>query len=57
MNKVIEFMLESEMAALQSLDHPHLTSIFFAGEDEKNYYIVMEIVNSGTLEQYMKKAY
>ncbi len=44
-----------EAQAATSLNHPNIVSIYDVGEEEKIFYIVMEVVEGTTLKQYIQK--
>ncbi len=44
---------KDEFEVLESTHHPHITRVFELLEDEKNYYIVAELVTGGNLLQYI----
>ncbi len=46
---------QREALAASSLSHPNIVEMYDVGEDNGNYYIVMEYVEGKTLKQYMKK--
>ncbi len=46
------FMTEASLAG--KLSHPHIAAIYDAAIDEAGGYLVMEYVDGGTLEQYIK---
>ena len=41
--------MENELKILLSTDHPHITRVFEICENRKNFYIVMELMDGGTL--------
>ena len=47
------FKREAQSASL--LNHPNIVQIYDVGEDEGNFYIVMEYVNGKTLKQLIKR--
>lgn len=47
------FKREAQSASL--LSHPNIVQIYDVGEDDGNFYIVMEYVNGSTLKQLIKK--
>ncbi len=38
-----------ELSVLQKTDHPNVTRVFEVLEDNKNYYVVMELMTGGDL--------
>ncbi len=46
---------QREALAASSLSHPNIVEMYDVGEDNGNYYIVMEYVEGKTLKQYLKK--
>ena len=46
---------QREALSASSLSHPNIVEMYDVGEDNGNYYIVMEYVEGKTLKQYMKK--
>jgi len=46
---------QREALSASSLSHPNIVEMYDVGEDNGNYYIVMEFVEGKTLKQYMKK--
>ena len=50
---VQRFNTEAQSAA--GLTHPNIVSVFDVGEDNGNYYIVMEYMEGITLKEYIKK--
>ena len=41
--------MKQELESLENTDHPHITRIFDLCEDDKYYYIVMELISNGNL--------
>jgi len=41
--------MDSELKVLEELDHPQITRVFSLLEDERYYYVVMELVSGGNL--------
>src|ERR1041385_624837 len=48
-----DFLQEARAAA--SISHPHIVQIHFVGEDNAQYYIVMELVKGRTLREMIEK--
>ncbi len=46
---------QREALAASSLSHPNIVEMYDVGEDDGNYYIVMEFVEGKTLKQLIKK--
>ena len=46
---------QREASAASNLDHPNIVGIYDVGEDDGNYYIVMEYVEGQTLKSLIKK--
>ena len=46
---------QREALSASSLSHPNIVEMYDVGEDNGDYYIVMEFVEGRTLKQYMKK--
>jgi len=46
---------QREALSASSLSHPNIVEMYDVGEDNGNYYIVMEYIEGKTLKQYMKK--
>ncbi len=46
---------QREALSASSLSHPNIVEMYDVGEDNGDYYIVMEYVEGKTLKQYMKK--
>lgn len=46
---------QREALAASSLSHPNIVEIYDVGEDEGNFYIVMEFIEGKTLKQLIKK--
>ncbi len=46
----------AEVGALSSLQHPHIVTIFDAGDDEEGPYVVMELLDGNTLDQIVERA-
>ena len=42
-------MNKNELAALEETVHPHITRVFELMEDDRCYYIIMELVSGGNL--------
>jgi calcium-dependent protein kinase len=41
--------MESELQILLETDHPHITRVFEVCENSKNFFIVMELMDGGSL--------
>src|ERR1035437_5549943 len=50
---VNDFIREAQNAA--GISHPHIVQIYFAGEFDGNYYIVMELLTGQTLDSLVQK--
>jgi serine/threonine protein kinase len=48
-NQVYKELMDSELKVLEELDHPQITRVFSLLEDERYYYVVMELVSGGNL--------
>lgn len=46
---------QREAIAASSLSHPNIVEMYDVGEDNGNYYIVMEYIDGITLKQFLKK--
>ena len=46
---------QREALSASSLTHPNIVEIYDVGEDEGNFYIVMEYIEGKTLKQLIKK--
>ena len=46
---------QREAKAASSLNHPNIVEMYDVGEDDGNYFIVMEYVNGKTLKSLIKK--
>src|SRR5574344_1268845 len=46
---------QREALSASSLSHPNIVEIYDVGEDDGNYYIVMEYINGKDLKQVLKK--
>lgn len=46
---------QREAKASSSLNHPNIVEMYDVGEDDGNYFIVMEYVNGKTLKNLIKK--
>ena len=46
---------QREASAASILDHPNIVGIYDVGEDEGNYYIVMEYIEGQTLKSLIKR--
>ena len=46
---------QREAKAASSLNHPNIVEMYDVGEDDGNYFIVMEYVNGKTLKNLIKK--
>ena len=46
---------QREALSASSLSHPNIVEMYDVGEDDGNYYIVMEYINGQTLKQLLKK--
>ena len=45
----------SEIMTLDSHEHPHIVRVLDLCEDEKNIYIVSELIRHGTLEENLER--
>ena len=48
-HQVLVDLMEQELEVLQKTDHPHMVRVFELLQDEKNFYIVTELVTGGEL--------
>jgi serine/threonine protein kinase len=48
-----DFLQEARAAA--SISHPHIVQVYFVGEDNRQYYIVMELLKGRTLREIIEK--
>jgi serine/threonine protein kinase len=48
-NEIYYDLMENELKILLDTDHPHITRVFEICEDRNNFYIVMELMDGGTL--------
>lgn len=46
-------LLETEARITASINHPHVVKVFSAGRDHGQFYVAMELVPKGTLDQLM----
>ncbi|HEY5752720.1 MAG TPA: protein kinase [Chthoniobacterales bacterium] len=46
-------LLETEARITASINHPHVVKVFSAGRDHGKFYLAMELVAKGTLDQLM----
>ena len=53
--KVYEQLLQDELKVCEALDHPHITRVLQLLEDEKMFYVVMELVSGGNLLERIDK--
>ncbi len=54
--KVYYELLQNELLVLEKTDHPHITRVFEILENNKNYFVVMELVRGGNLLEKIIKA-
>ena len=54
-HKVYEELMMQELEALDRLEHPHIVHVLDLCEDDKNIYIVLELMLHGTLTQKLAK--
>ena len=47
--KVYQDLSKNELSVLEETVHPHITRVFELMEDQRNYYIIMELVSGGNL--------
>lgn len=47
-------LMQNELKTLEDTTHPNIPKIFELFEDEKNYCIVMELVEGGNMEEKLK---
>ena len=55
-NEVYQKLNKNEFEVLENTDHPNITRIYELMEDQRNYYIVMEVVTGGDLMKKIKKS-
>ena len=48
-NRVLAAQVKTELAVLQTLDHPHIVHVLELLDDEKYLYVVMELMEHGNL--------
>lgn len=48
---------QREALSASSLSHPNIVEIYDVGEDDGNFYIVMEYIEGKTLKQLIKKTW
>ena len=53
--KVFQDLNKNELQVLEETVHPHITRIFELLEDERCYYIVMELITGGNLFDMVKQ--
>ena len=41
--------MKQELAVLEATDHPNITRVFELLEDNKSYYVIMELISGGNL--------
>ena len=54
-HNVYEQLNKNEFEVLENTEHPNITRIYELMEDQRNYYIVMELVTGGDLLKNMLK--
>ena len=47
--EVYQDLMRNELEVLEATNHPHITRVFELMEDNRNYYIIMELVSGGNL--------
>lgn len=48
-HSVYDELLRQELQVLEITDHPHITKVYEILEDNKCYYVVMELLEGGNL--------
>ena len=48
-HRIYKELNKNELEILEETKHPNITRIFELMEDEKNYYIIMEMITGGNL--------
>ena len=46
---VYKDLMRNELEVLEATNHPHITRVFELMEDQRNYYIIMELITGGNL--------
>jgi calcium-dependent protein kinase len=54
-NEVYYDLMESELKILLDTDHPHITRVFEVCENKNNFFIVMELMDGGSLWNRIEK--
>ena len=52
---VYEKLMRQELEVLEELDHPHIVRVIELLEDDRDYYIVMELMPDGNLLDMLNK--
>ena len=52
-NKVEFELLQREVSLIKSMDHPFIGMFYEALDDDKNFYLVQELVENGNLLDYV----
>ena len=55
-NSIQKREVEKEIKLLEGLNHPHVITYFSSFQENGNFYIVIEYINGGSLENLYKKA-
>ncbi len=55
-NSIQKREVEKEIKLLEGLNHPHVITYFSSFQENGNFYIVIEYINDGSLENLYKKA-
>jgi len=46
---VYQELNKNELQILEKTNHPHITRVFELMEDNRNYYVIMELISGGNL--------